>query len=106
MPELQSKFKYFMFCGCLHHGLNNVTNILPPINLVPEMDGIHRLWSYSVLEFWGFLLVLGVIIALTAELNALLTAHYANYINFVVGFSVVFLSHQLSPQFPSETKIT
>lgn len=106
MPELQSMFKCFMFYGCSHHGLNTATNILPPINSVPEMDGIHRLWSCSELEFWGFLLVLGVIISLTAQLNALLTAHYPNYINFVVVFSVVFLSHHLSPQFPSETRIT
>lgn len=106
MPELQSTFKCFMFYGVSHHGLNTVTNILPPINSVPEINGIHRLWGYSVLGFWIFLLALWVILSLTVWISALLSAHYLNYINFVIGFSMVFLSHPLSPQFPSETKIT
>lgn len=106
MPELQPMFKCFMFYGVSHHGLNTVTNIPSPINSVPEMDDIHRLWSYSMLGFWVFLLVLGIILSLTEWINPLLAAHYPNYINFVMGFSVVFLSHHLSPQFPSETKIT
>lgn len=106
MPELQSTFKCLMFYGVSHHGLNSVTNILLPINSVPEMDSIHRLWSYSELGFWTFLLVLAVVLLLAVWINALLTVHYPNYINFIMGFSVVFLSHHLSPQFPSETKIT
>lgn len=57
MPELQSMFKCFIFYGVSHLGLNTVTNKLPPINSVSEMNGIHRLWRYSVLGFWGFLLV-------------------------------------------------
>lgn len=105
MPELQSTFKRFMFYGVSHHGLNIVTNILPQINSVPEMNGIHRLWSYSVLGFCIFLLVLRVILSLIVWIGALLTAHYPNYINFVIGFSVVFLSHHLSPQFPSGQKL-